>query len=127
MSFLSISYINGQVVSTGSITGTLAATDAQDTIAATGTVTAGSITITGTLAATEAQDVAAAVGKLAHVGSLAAAEGQDTAAFSGSLAHVGTLSATDAQDIFQAFGGGVSTIYVPPAMFIVNMGRMMSR
>jgi len=88
---------------------------------------AGPATITGTLAATEAQDAAAAVGELAHVGAFAATEGQDTAAFSGRLAHVGTLSATDAQDIFQALGGGVSTIYVPPAMFIVNMGRMMSR
>lgn len=66
MNFLSFSYINGQVVSTGAITGDLAATEAQDTISASGTVTAGSITITGTLVVTEAQDsfyaVSAAVG-----------------------------------------------------------------
>jgi hypothetical protein len=60
-------------------------------------------------------------------GTLAATETQDTAAFSGRLAHVGSLAATEGQDVFLALGSGVSTIYVPPALFIANVGRMMSR
>jgi hypothetical protein len=109
------------------ITGDLAATEAQDTIAASGIVTAGPITITGTLSVTEAQDSIASNGDLAHVGNLSAIEAQDTSTFVGDLAHVGALSATDGQDIFEAIGGGLSAFAPPPALFIVNMGRMMSR
>ncbi len=130
------------------ITGTLAATEAQDAAAFIGTVTSGPITITGTLAVTEGQDTAAFAGKrasvgvfaateaqdtitslgdLAHVGILSAIEAQDTSIFVGDLAHVGTLSATDGQDIFEASGGGLPDFVIPPALFIVNMGRMMGR
>lgn len=76
--YLSVSYINGQVVSTG--------------------------TITGTLTATEAQDLAALLGNLAHIGDLAAAEAQDSAALIGKLVHAGVLAATEAQDSFYAVG-----------------------
>jgi hypothetical protein len=125
--FLSISYINGQVVSTGAITGTLAATEAQDTISASGTVSHTAITITGSLAATEAQDTAALAGDLAHVGIMVVTESADGFSALGKLAHVGTLAATDGQDIFEATGGGLSAFTPPPALFIVNMGRMMGR
>ena len=104
MNFLSFSYINGQVVSTGAITGDLAATEAQDTIAVSGTVTSVAATITGTLAATEAQDTAAFAGDLAHTGSLVVTEAQDSAALIGKLVHAGVLAATEAQDGFYAIG-----------------------
>ena len=60
--------------------------------------------ITGTFAATEAEDTAALTGFIAHTGTLAATEGQDVAAFAGFLAHVGALAATEAEDSFAAAG-----------------------
>lgn len=86
------------LVATGgaSVTGALAATEAQDTAAL-----AGALTFTGTLAATEAQDTAAFTGALTFSGSLAATEAQDTAAFSGTAfapGASGTLAATEDPD-----------------------------
>lgn len=63
--------------------------------------------ITGTLAATEAQDAAAFTGVLVYSGSLAATEQQDSATFNGALAYSGTLAATEQQDV-AAFAGDVA-------------------
>ena len=86
----------------GSITGTLAATEAQDTSAF-----AGVRGHTGTLTATEAQDSASLTGKVGHTGTLAATEAQDVAAFSGKHGQTGTLAVTEAQDV-AAFAGTVT-------------------
>ena len=66
MNFLSFSYIDGQVVTI--ISGTLAATDGQDTASFSGTVVAASKTITGTLAATDPQDTFFATSSLVEDG-----------------------------------------------------------
>lgn len=73
--------------------------------------------ITGTLAATEAQDVALLAGVLGHVGTLAATEAQDTASIAGTVTSgagvTGTLAATEAQDV-AAFSGTSTSAYAPP-------------
>lgn len=79
--------------------GTLAATEAQDTAAAEVTVV-----VAGDLAATEAQDTAAAEGTVLAVLDLAATEAQDTAAAEASAIAVLELAATEAQDTAQAEG-----------------------
>jgi hypothetical protein len=67
------------------------------------------VVITGTLAATEAQDGFAGTGAVGHsiTGTLAATETQDALAASGSITRVitGTLAATEAQDVMIAAGG----------------------
>lgn len=70
------------------------------------------ITITGTLAATEAQDIAALSGVLVHVGTLAATEAQDSASLTGKIDHTGTLDATEAQDT-ASFTGTVPSHETP--------------
>jgi len=85
-----------------SITGTLAATEAQDTASF-----AGSLIASGSLAATEAADVAAFAGSLIASGTLSATETQDTALFAGQLVAGGTLEATEPQDT-AAFAGEVT-------------------
>lgn len=67
----------------------------------------GASAVTGTLSATEAQDTATFAGKLAYSGSLAATEGQDTASFAGKLVYTGALAATEAQDV-ASFNGTVA-------------------
>lgn len=80
-----------------SITGTLAATEAGDSAAFSGSTT--SAAVTGTLAATEAGDTANFSGSVVSTGALAATEAADTASFSGSLSGApGSLSATEAPD-----------------------------
>lgn len=68
----------------------------------------GGATITGTLAATETQDTASLSGLLVHVGTLAVTESQDSASLTGKVAHTGTLAVTEAQDV-AAFAGDVTT------------------
>lgn len=63
---------------------------------------------TGTLAATESQDTASFAGKLGHTGALSATEAQDSASFVGKHGQTGTLAATEAQDV-AAFSGTAST------------------
>jgi hypothetical protein len=129
----------------GAITGTLAVTEAQDALAAAGILRK---TIAGTLSVTEVQDAAAFIGFLAHIGTLSAAETPDVLAAIGDLVHAGALSATEAQDLATAIGqmghngsftvidqqdGLVASGFIVSAagslapLFIVNMGRMMSR
>lgn len=93
------------------ITGTLAATEAQDIAALTG-----ALGHTGTLAAIEAQDAAALDGVLGHVGTLDATEAQDTAGFAGDIAHVGTIAATEAQDTAEIAGE------VTHQIIVIDMG-----
>lgn len=89
-------------------TGALAATEAGDTAAATGTVSSGSSTVTGSLAATEAADTAALQGTAPASGALAATEAADAASASGVVLVRGTVAATEASDIAAA-SGTVST------------------
>jgi hypothetical protein len=90
-----------------STTGTLVATEAADTFAASGTVAWP--VITGVLAATEAADTFAASGNIipAITGTLAATEAPDTFTASGSVSAadiIGVLGATEAPDTLQANG-----------------------
>ena len=86
--------------------GTLARTNANDTLAATGTTT-----VVGTLARTNANDTIAAsgaVGTSGPVGTLAVTTQNDTSAISGTPEIVGTLAATNQNDTLSAFGGSTS-------------------
>ena len=82
--------------------GTLAATEAKDLAAFTGSVTG----YVGTLAATEAPDTALLLGAPSWNAILAATEATDTALINGNVAWSGTLAATEASDI-AAFAGSV--------------------
>jgi hypothetical protein len=72
-----------------SITGTLAVTEANDTIAAVGRVAVG-----GTLAVTEQADTIAAAGAVRVAGTLASTEQPDTLAASGTVAALGAITGT---------------------------------
>lgn len=85
--------------------GTLAATEAQDVAAL-----AGTLRYSGTLTATEAQDVAALVGRSLIQGTIAATEAQDVAALAGTLRYSGTLAATEAQDAVSIAGNVVGAL-----------------
>lgn len=90
----------------GAITGNLAATEAQDTIAVSGTVTAN--TVTGMLASTESGgDTAAATGTVPVSGVLAVAEtSADAIAVAGVVPISGFASATEqTSDTFSATAG----------------------
>lgn len=98
------------VIAGGGITGTLAATEAQDSASFSGSASAPSVT--GTLSATDAQDTAAFTGALIFSGSLSATESPDSAAFAGTAyapGVSGTLAATDGADS-AAFTGVLSFI-----------------
>ncbi len=83
--------------------GTLAGTETQDTATAAGTVSDPSIT--GTLAGTDTQDTASIAGALLFTGEFAATEPtQDNASLSGAVASVGTLAASEGQDAASATG-----------------------
>lgn len=102
--------------------GTLATTNANDTVAGTGTTTvvgtgsrtnandtssaAGTTSVRGTLARTNAADTAAASGSTTVTGSLARTNANDTLAASGSVgaAVSGTLARTNANDTLSALG-----------------------
>lgn len=95
-------YASAAPTTGGSPSGTLAATEAADAAAFTGTVS-----VSGTLAATEAQDVAAFTGVGTVSGTLAATEAPDAAAFAGAVADQGALAATETPDT-AAFAGAFS-------------------
>lgn len=114
------------VIAGGGVTGTLAATEAQDSASFSGSASAPSVT--GTLSATDAQDTASFTGTLIFSGllsatespdsaafagtayapgvsgTLAATDGADSAVFTGALSFVGSLAAVEAQDLAAAAG-----------------------
>jgi hypothetical protein len=83
------------------VTGTVNYTNANDTLAASGTTT-----VTGTLATTNANDTSAASGTTTVAGSLATTNANDTLAASGAVgdAVTGTVSYTNANDTLAAAG-----------------------
>lgn len=89
---------SGQVL----VSGTVAATEANDTLAA-----SGSVIVTGTVAATESADTMAATGAVLVSGTVAATEANDTLAASGIVSSgiEGTVTATEANDTLAATGG----------------------
>jgi hypothetical protein len=111
----------------GSVTGTLASTEASDTLAATGSVlvtgtlasnegadslaAAGSVLVSGTLAAAEAADTLTASGTVANgvVGTMAITEGGDTLAGTGSVLVSGTLAQTEGADTLAADGAVIGS------------------
>lgn len=91
----------GALAGTAAISGTLDATDAADSFAATGT-----LGYSGSLAATETADTFAGSGSSAVTGSMAATEAADALAATGTVVDpvTGTLSSTEAADNFAATG-----------------------
>ena len=77
--------------------GTLAVTEANDTVSA-----AGALAITGSASITEADDTLAATGALAIVGTEAAQEADDTVSATGALEISATLAATEDDDTLAA-------------------------
>jgi hypothetical protein len=108
---LSITEADDTVASTGTvlIKGTLSATLAGATLAATGTVA-----LKGTASITEAGDTVSAAGALALKATASIAEADDTISVAGILPIAGTLSATEADDTVSATGstGGVTATLV---------------
>jgi hypothetical protein len=102
-------------VATGTVTGTVAVTNANDTSAASGTTT-----ILGTLAKTNVNDTSAATGTTTIVGTLAVTNANDTSAISGSVGDPvsGTLAVTNANDTLAA--AGTTTILSTLAVTNVN-------
>jgi len=113
-------YIPLNIASSG-VTGTLARTNANDTVVAAGNTTvtgtlsytnindnvaaSGSTTITGTLARTNANDTSAASGSTTIIGTLARTNADDTVIASGSVGNItGTLATTNANDTVVASG-----------------------
>ncbi len=91
----------------GGVTGTVAATNANDTSAASGTTT-----VTGTLAKSNGGDTSAASGTTTIVGASSAANADDTSAASGSVGSsgsTGTLATTNANDSAAASGTTTAT------------------
>lgn len=92
-------YLDGSTPSSGG-TGTLAVTEADDTLSS-----AGKLAIKGTLAVTESGDTLSSTATLAIKGTLAVTEAGDTLSSTGALAIKGTLSVTEAGDTLSATGG----------------------
>jgi len=91
--------------SQSAITGTLATTNANDTLAASGTTT-----IVGTLARTNSNDTSAASGTTTIVGSLARTNANDTVSASGTTTVTGSLARTNANDTVVASGSVGSAV-----------------
>ena len=94
----------------GGVSGTLAATDAQDAASVSGAASAPSAS--GALSASDAQDIASFTGALIFSGSLSATDSPDAATFAGTAyapGVSGTFAATDSADA-AAFAG---TAYAP--------------
>jgi hypothetical protein len=89
---------------TSTVSGSLAKTNSNDTSAATGTPT-----VTGSLAKTNANDTSAATGSPRVSGSLATTNANDTAAATGSPVSSGSLAKTNANDTSAATGSPVSS------------------
>jgi hypothetical protein len=97
---IGFSYVGSDDAGSG-VSGTLATTNADDTLAASGTTT-----VTGTLARTNADDTSAASGTTTVTGSLAYTNANDTLAASGSVGSPvdGDLATTNADDSLAASG-----------------------
>ena len=93
-----------EIASTG-VTGTLAYTNANDTLAATGTPT-----LTGSLSKTNNNDTLAGTGTTVIVGTLATTNNNDTLAASGTTTITGTLATTNANDTLVASGSVGATV-----------------
>lgn len=94
----------------GGVSGTLAATDAQDAASVSGAASAPSAS--GALSASDAQDIASFTGALIFSGSLSATDSPDAATFAGTAyapGVSGTLAATDGADS-AAFTGALSFV-----------------
>jgi hypothetical protein len=93
-----------EMFTTGSVSGTLASTNANDTL-----VAAGTTTVTGTLADTNNNDTLAASGTTTVTGTLASSNNNDTLAASGSVGSAvsGTLASTNNNDTLAASGSPV--------------------
>ncbi|HEU4854390.1 MAG TPA: hypothetical protein VFS89_03780 [Nitrosospira sp.] len=87
------------------VTGTLAYTNANDTLAA-----SGKTTVVGTLAVTNASDTVSATGTTTVTGSLAVTNANDTVSATGSPVIVGSLATTNADDTLSASGAVGSAI-----------------
>ena len=112
----------GDVTGGGGITGSLAVTEADDTLSASGAVTvtgsilvtesadtlssSGVVTVSGSLAVTEAADTLSASGVVSSGidGTVAVTEANDTSAASGTVTSTGTINATEADDTLSAAG-----------------------
>lgn len=81
------------------ITGTLATTNANDTLSAAGTTT-----VLGALAKTNANDTSSAAGTTTVLGTLARTNSNDTSAAAGTTTILGTLAKTNANDTLAASG-----------------------
>lgn len=90
---------SGAVISGAGVTGTIAAAEANDVLAATG-----SVQTVGNIATTEAPDVLAATGFLSFVGTIAATEANDTLAAAGKVLVTGTAPLVEAGDVLAAAG-----------------------
>ncbi len=95
----------GNRSASASVTGTLATTNANDTLAASGTTT-----VTGSLASTNANDTSSASGTTTAVGSLATTNANDTSSASGSTTVAGSLATTNANDTVSASGDVGGTV-----------------
>lgn len=93
------------VSATTAATGTVAYTNANDTLAASGTTT-----VTGTLAKTNANDTSAASGATTVTGSLSKTNANDTSSASGTTTITGTLARTNANDSVSASGSVGSAV-----------------
>lgn len=103
------------------ITGTFAASEGNDTFAATGTVV--NTNVTGTMSAVEpTKDSFAATGTVLVQGSLAATESNDTFAATGKVLVQGTLAATETGDDTFAAAGSVYTGPVTGTMAATETG-----
>ncbi len=105
---LSLGLIDGAGGNPG-VSGSLATTNANDTLSA-----AGATTITGSLARTNANDTLSAAGSTTVSGSLARTNANDTLAASGAAGAItGTLAVTNNNDTLSAFGVVVGGSDVP--------------
>lgn len=87
------------VATSGNVTGTVGVTEANDTSAASGTVT-----VTGTIAATEANDTSAASGAVIVTGTIAANEAADSVSAAGAITVTGSIAASEQNDSSSASG-----------------------
>lgn len=104
----------------GGVSGSVAVSEGDDTIAASGLET-----ITGTSAATEGNDTSAISALLSITGPIIVSEGQDTIAASGLsvLSFSGTIGATEGNDTISADGVGDGGIGGSYNDYIINFRR----
>lgn len=92
-------------LSSGPITGSLAVTEADDALAATG-----ASTVTGALTKTEADDTLSAAGGEVITGALAVTEANDSLSAAGSSSITGSLTVTEANDALAATANNTTPV-----------------